>query len=100
MSPGTGFAVETSQGSGSLFTFKQDGEKLTGRYKGHSAKPTRRHCERECGWVSFKVTGQIKQPLPTRERWIRALAKGQQFPRLAQARGPQNGNGSYESGDL
>lgn len=56
------FAVETSEGSGNpTFSFKQDGEKLTGKYKGlfGEADVTGTVKDDKIEF-SFKVSGQIE----------------------------------------
>lgn len=56
------FEVETSQGSGSpTFTFKQDGEKLTGQYQGMLGEaPVNGTVKGNQIEFSFKVSGQVE----------------------------------------
>lgn len=72
------FAVETPQGSGSpTFTFKQDGEKLTGQYKGAFGEAaltgTVKANEIE---FSFKVTGQIEATITYKGTMDKSSGKG------------------------
>jgi len=72
------FAVETSQGSGSpTFTFKQDGEKLTGQYKGAFGEaPLTGTVKGNAIEFSFKVTGQLEATITYKGTMEKSSGKG------------------------
>jgi hypothetical protein len=72
------FEVETPQGSGSpTFTFKQEGEKLTGQYKGAFGEaPLTGTVKGNAIEFSFKVTGQIEATLTYKGTMDKSSGKG------------------------
>jgi hypothetical protein len=72
------FEVETSQGTGNpTFTFKQEGEKLTGQYKGAFGEaPLTGTVRGNAIEFSFKVTGQIEATITYKGTMDKSSGKG------------------------
>jgi hypothetical protein len=72
------FEVETGQGSGNpTFTFKQEGEKLTGQYKGAFGEaPLTGTVKGNAIEFSFKVTGQIDATITYKGTMDKSSGKG------------------------
>ena len=72
------FAVETPQGSGNpTFTFKQEGEKLTGQYKGAFGEAALTGTVKgNAIEFSFKVTGQMEATITYKGTMEKSSGKG------------------------